>query len=61
MDKLHARIRHQGADYISSTEGQSKAWVNDIRLDGPRKLQAGDLIRVGNCYLRFGERQKKSQ
>jgi hypothetical protein len=35
---------------IGSTNG---TFVNGIRLDGPRRLTAGDVIRVGETQLRY--------
>jgi hypothetical protein len=62
VDKLHARIVHEGNDFVlndvSSTGG---TFVNDERVKGPRRLRSGDLIRVGRCLLRFGERQKREE
>jgi pSer/pThr/pTyr-binding forkhead associated (FHA) protein len=35
---------------VGSTNG---TFVNGTKLDGPRKLAAGDVIRVGETDLRF--------
>jgi pSer/pThr/pTyr-binding forkhead associated (FHA) protein len=37
---------------LGSTNG---TYVNGIRIDRPRKLVQGDLIRVGETELRFEE------
>jgi hypothetical protein len=60
VEKLHARIEHRGNDYIlHDNNTASGTFVNDQRVVGPRLLRSGDLIRLGRCLLRFGERQKK--
>ena len=52
----HVRIepRRDGvwAHDLGSTNG---TYVNGIRIDRPRKLVQGDLIRVGETELRFEE------
>jgi hypothetical protein len=45
IEKLHA-----------STHG---TFVNDQRIAEPTLLRTGDLIRVGNAYVRFSERKKQ--
>jgi hypothetical protein len=62
IDKLHARIyqldgRHMIADNASATG----TFVNDLRVHEPTLLRSGDLIRVGSAYLRFIERQPRTQ
>jgi hypothetical protein len=58
-DKLHARIRLVRNRYILTDAGSSAGtFVNDECITGPYTLQSGDVIRVGNSVLRFGERQK---
>jgi hypothetical protein len=62
VDKLHARIRTQGDRYVLIDDGSgSGTYVNDERIRGPRALRSGDLIRLGKCVLRFGERQKQAE
>ena len=50
----HARVepRRDGVwiEDIGSTNG---TFVNGVRLSRPRKLSAGDLVRVGETDLRF--------
>jgi hypothetical protein len=59
VEKIHARIEHRGRDYIlHDNNTPSGTYVNEMRVMGPRVLRSGDLIRVGRCLLRFGERQK---
>jgi hypothetical protein len=59
IEKVHARIQHHGQDHILIDAGSaSGTYVNDQRVNGSRALRSGDLIRVGRCLLRFGERAK---
>jgi Inner membrane component of T3SS, cytoplasmic domain len=61
IEKLHARIYQQDGRYLiadnASTHG---TFVNDQRIAEPTLLRDGDLIRVGNAYVRFSERKKKN-
>jgi hypothetical protein len=60
VEKLHARILRVGSDYVVSDAGTpAGTYVNDERIGAPRPLAAGDVIRVGRCVLRFGERSKR--
>jgi hypothetical protein len=60
IEKKHARILLKGERYVLHDNGSTRGtFVNDRRLSAPQELVSGDLIRVGNCYLRFGERQKR--
>lgn len=60
VDRLHARIRHVNGMYVLLDNGSATGtYVNDERLHGPRRLRAGDAIRMGRCVLRFGERRKE--
>jgi hypothetical protein len=59
VEKLHARIERRGNDFVLVDAGSaSGTYVNDERIDGPRVLRAGDVIRMGRCLLRFGERPR---
>ncbi len=62
IEKLHARIYQQDGRYLiadnASTHG---TFVNDQRIAEPTLLRSGDLIRVGNAYVRFSERQKQAK
>jgi hypothetical protein len=59
IEKVHARILLQGKRYVLADENTpGGTYVNDEKLAGPRELRNGDSIRVGDCVLRFGERQK---
>jgi pSer/pThr/pTyr-binding forkhead associated (FHA) protein len=52
----HARVepRHDGAWLVDrgSTNG---TYVNGIRIDSPHRLEAGDLVRIGETQLRYEE------
>lgn len=50
----HVDPRPDGAWVVDrgSTNG---TFVNGIRLDGPRRLSPGDIVRVGETQLRFEE------
>ncbi len=62
VERLHARILRRGNDFLLEDAGSaSGTYVNDERIDGPRLLRAGDVIRLGRCLLRFGERTRSSQ
>jgi hypothetical protein len=59
VEKVHARILLQGKRYLlSDDETPGGTYLNDEKITDPRPLRNGDIIRVGNCVLRFGERQK---
>jgi pSer/pThr/pTyr-binding forkhead associated (FHA) protein len=61
VERLHARLIRHGDGYLLKDEGTAGGtYVNGERLAGPRHLQAGDVIRLGNSQLRFGERQKRA-
>src|SRR5262249_17899767 len=56
IEKLHARIVHRGDEYlIEDNNTPAGTYLNDRRVTQPTPLHAGDLIRVGSSYLRFGE------
>jgi pSer/pThr/pTyr-binding forkhead associated (FHA) protein len=50
----HARVepRRDGV-WIEDTGSTNGTYVNGVRLSRPRKLAAGDLVRVGETDLRF--------
>ncbi len=59
VEKLHARLVHRGNQYLLEDVGTaSGTYVNDQRIRGPHLLTSGDVIRLGKCALRFGERAK---
>ncbi|HZT82728.1 MAG TPA: FHA domain-containing protein [Gemmataceae bacterium] len=59
VEKLHARIVcENGGSLITDLGTAGGTYVNDRRVAGPTPLRAGDLIRLGNCVLRFDERRQ---
>lgn len=59
IEKLHARIYQQDGQHLIADAGSANGtFVNDQRVTEPTLLRSGDLIRVGNAYLRFSERKK---
>jgi hypothetical protein len=62
VERLHARILLQDNRYVladANTPGGT--YLNDQVVSGPTPLRSGDVIRVGNNVLRFGERQKRNE
>jgi hypothetical protein len=60
IEKLHARIYQQEGRHLIADAGSAHGtFVNDQRVQEPTLLRSGDLIRVGNAYLRFSERKKQ--
>jgi hypothetical protein len=61
VERVHARLVRHGDGYLLKDEGTAGGtYVNGERLAGPRHLRAGDVIRLGNSLLRFGERRKRA-
>jgi hypothetical protein len=61
VERVHAHIRREGDHFVVSDAGSATGtFVNEERLRGPRVLHSGDVIRLGRCVLRFGERRKVS-
>jgi hypothetical protein len=61
IEKLHARIYQQDGRFLIADNGSTHGtFVNDQRIHEPTLLRTGDLIRVGNAYVRFSERRKQS-
>ncbi|HKI34490.1 MAG TPA: FHA domain-containing protein [Gemmataceae bacterium] len=59
VEKIHARIVQKGKRYLlADDDTPGGTFLNDERISEPTELRNGDTIRVGNCVLRFGERQK---
>jgi hypothetical protein len=59
VEKVHARILLKGKRYLlADDDTPGGTYLNDERISAPTPLRHGDIIRVGNCVLRFGERQK---
>jgi len=62
VEKVHARIRQEGGDYLIRDENtEDGTYVNDARLGlEPVILKNGDEIQVGKNVLRFGTRQRQT-
>jgi hypothetical protein len=62
IEKLHARIYQQDGHFLIADNASAHGtFVNDQRVEEPTLLRSGDLIRVGNAYVRFSERKKQRQ
>jgi hypothetical protein len=60
IERTHARILLQNNRFVLTDENTpAGTFLNGRRIDEPALLRSGDVIRVGNCTLRFGERQKR--
>lgn len=59
IERLHARIKASNNGYIVEDAGTpAGTFVNDQRVARATPLRNGDVIRIGNSILRFGERAK---
>jgi hypothetical protein len=62
VERMHAYILRQGNDFVIDDAGTAAGtYVNEERLTAPHVLRSGDVIRVGRCVLRFGERTRKAR
>lgn len=60
IEKLHARILLKNNRYLlADADTPSGTYLNDERISEPTPLKSGDMIRVGNSVIEFGERQKR--
>lgn len=56
MSRLHAEVIVEGASVILRDLGSANgSFVQDVRLNGPRLLCDGDLVRLGSVILKFYE------
>jgi MFS family permease len=61
VEKLHARIVRQKSWYLLVDAGSpSGTLLNGQPVTEPTGLRSGDLIRLGNSVLRFGERPRRA-
>ncbi len=61
VERSHARILRQGQGYVLADAGTpGGTFLNDSAIAQPTLLRSGDLIRVGRCVLRFGEKQQSA-
>jgi hypothetical protein len=59
VERTHAKIvLRENRYYVADAGSPGGTFVNDQRITQPILLRSGDLIRVGQSLLRFGERQK---
>ena len=56
MSRLHAEVTVEGASVLLRDLGSANgSFVQDARLNGPRVLNDGDLVRLGSVILKFYE------
>jgi pSer/pThr/pTyr-binding forkhead associated (FHA) protein len=59
LSRVHVQFLLQmDGDYIQDLGSRSGTWVNDEVLRSPRRLQYGDIVRVGNIHLEYISRQQ---
>ncbi len=60
IERLHARILLKNNRYLlADADTPGGTFLNDQRISKPTPLKSGDVIRVGNSAIEFGERQKR--
>jgi hypothetical protein len=60
IERLHARILLKNNRYLlADADTPGGTFLNDARVSKPTPLKSGDVIRVGNSVIEFGERQKR--
>jgi hypothetical protein len=61
IERTHARIVLKDNRYLlADADTPGGTFLNDERIGKPTPLKSGDVIRVGNSVLEFGERQKRT-
>jgi MFS family permease len=61
IERLHARIVLQNNRYLlADADTPGGTYLNDQRVTRLTPLKSGDVIRVGNSVIEFGERQKRN-
>ncbi len=61
IERTHARILLKDNRYLlADAETPGGTFLNEQRIGKPTPLKSGDVIRVGNSVLEFGERQKRT-
>ena len=55
MSRLHAELVQRAGEWTISDDGlsQNGTWVNGLRLAGRRRLNDGDLVRVGRTMFAY--------
>jgi hypothetical protein len=62
IERLHARILLKNDRYLlADADTPGGTYLNDELVTRPTPLRSGDVIRVGNSVLKFGERQKRPE
>jgi hypothetical protein len=62
VSRLHAQFEFRGGEWTVDDDGwsQNGTFVNEMRLDGQRRLQDGDLVRCGQTAIQFCHTRKAS-
>lgn len=59
IERMHARIVRKDNRYLlADAQTPGGTFLNDERIGKPTPLKSGDVIRVGNSAIAFGERQQ---
>lgn len=54
LSRVHARLEHLGAVVrIEDHQSTNGTYVNDVRIDGARRLRSGDRFQVGALHFKF--------
>jgi hypothetical protein len=55
VSRLHAQFEFRGGEWTVDDDGwsQNGTFVNEIRVDGRRRLQDGDMVRCGQTAIAF--------
>jgi pSer/pThr/pTyr-binding forkhead associated (FHA) protein len=55
VSRLHAQFEFRAGEWTVDDDGwsQNGTYVNEMRLDGQRRLQDGDLVRCGQTTIAF--------
>src|SRR3954468_15623843 len=55
VSRLHAQFECRAGEWTVDDDGwsQNGTFVNEMRLDGQRRLQDGDLVRCGQTTIQF--------
>ena len=55
VSRLHAQFEFRAGEWTVDDDGwsQNGTFVNEMRLDGQRRLQDGDLVRCGQTTIAF--------
>ena len=57
VSRVHAELGRFGSAWVVQDDGLSSngTFVNERRIDGRRRLRAGDVLRVGGAAIRFSD------